>query len=39
MRDPDNFGPIKYWIIEIHLVDCDGNFRDCSERPLPPSAQ
>jgi Xaa-Pro aminopeptidase len=39
MRDPDDFGQTKYWIIEVHLVDLDRTFGGFYERLLRPAAQ
>jgi Xaa-Pro aminopeptidase len=39
MRDPDDLGQVKYWIVEVHLVDRDRTFGGFYERLLQPSAQ
>jgi hypothetical protein len=37
MRDPDATGQMKYWILEVHLVDHDRSFGGFYERLLVPS--
>jgi Xaa-Pro dipeptidase len=37
MRDPDASGEMKYWIIEVHLVDRARTFGGFYERLLQPS--
>ena len=37
MRDPDALGQMKYWIIEVHLVDRERTFGGFYERLLVPA--